>query len=439
MKNQSEITKEVLPPLERILVIGNGGRENSLAWALSNCPEIEKVFVAPGNAGTTDHKGCFNLPIHEKDSKEIIEFSLGNKIDLVVIGPEAPLARGLADELRDKGLSVFGPGATGAKLEASKKWAKELMLEAQIPSAKYWAVRDEKEALRILKGQEKPLVVKADGLAAGKGVVVPTSVEETQIAISNSFRGKLSSAGDQIVLEEKLFGPEVSVFALSDGKDFVMLPSAQDHKRLNEGDSGPNTGGMGAYAPATLLTPEEFKTITENIIKPTIKTLQKRKIDYKGVIYAGLMITKEGPKVIEYNCRFGDPECQALMPLMGPEFAKVLFACALGDISLAPNLSISKKYSACVVAAADGYPEKPRKGDKIEISVENNSSLKIFQAGTKFNKEGKIVTSGGRVLSVVDEGEDFDIAFDKVYKGLQSISFEGINYRKDIGHQVRKY
>ena len=439
MKNQSEITKEVLPPLERILVIGNGGRENSLAWALSNCPEIEKVFVAPGNAGTTDHKGCFNLPIHEKDSKEIIEFSLGNKIDLVVIGPEAPLARGLADELRDKGLSVFGPGATGAQLEASKKWAKELMIEAKIPSAKYWSVSDEKEALKVLQEQKKPLVVKADGLAAGKGVVVPISLEETQIAISNSLRGKFGSAGNEIVLEEKLFGPEVSVFALSDGNDFIILPSAQDHKRLKEGDSGPNTGGMGAYAPATLLTNEELKTITKDIINPTIKTLQKRKIDYKGVIYVGLMLTNDGPKVIEYNCRFGDPECQALMPLMGPEFAKVLFACALGDISLAPNLSISKKYSACVVAAADGYPEKPRKGDRIEISIEDNSSLKIFQAGTKFNKEGKIVTSGGRVLSVVDEGEDFDIAFDKVYKGLQSISFEGINYRKDIGHQVRKY
>ena len=439
MQNQSELARKGLPPLSKILVIGNGGRENSLAWALSRCPEIEKVFVAPGNAGTKDHRNCYEVPLLETDSNGIIEFCLSHKIHLVVIGPEAPLAQGLADGLRKKGLSVFGPGASGAQLEASKKWAKELMLEAKIPTAKFWATKNEEEALRILKEEGSPLVVKADGLAAGKGVVVPNSLMETEKAICNSLRGKFGSAGDEIVLEEKLFGPEVSVFALSDGKDFVLLPSAQDHKRLKEGDSGPNTGGMGAYAPATLLSSEELNAIGTDIIKPTLKALNKRNIDYKGVIYAGLMLTENGPKVIEYNCRFGDPECQALMPLMGPEFAKILFACAIGDISLAPNLSIKKKFSACVVAAAEGYPESPKKGDEIDIFIQKDSSIKVFQAGTKFNKEGKVVTSGGRVLSVVYEAEDFDIAFSNVYKGLNSIKFKGINYRKDIGHQVRKY
>ncbi len=439
MQNQSELASKGLPPLSRILVIGSGGRENSLAWALSRCPEIEKVFVAPGNAGTTDHLDCYVLPLLETDSNEIIEFSLSNKINLVIIGPEAPLAQGLADQLRNKGLLVFGPGASGAQLEASKKWAKELMLEAKIPTAKFWAVKNEKEAFSILKKEGKPLVVKADGLASGKGVVVPNSLIETEKAISNSLSGKFGSAGDEIVLEEKLFGPEVSIFALSDGKDFILLPSAQDHKRLKEGDLGPNTGGMGAYAPATLLSKEELDAIGEAIIKPTLKALNRKNIDYKGVIYAGLMLTEDGPKVIEYNCRFGDPECQALMPLMGPEFAKILFACAIGDISLAPNLSIQEKFSACVVATAEGYPENPRKGDEIEVFTEKNSSLKIFHAGTKFSKEGKVVTSGGRVLSVVYEAEDFDIAFSNVYKGLKSIKFKGINYRKDIGHQVRKY
>ena len=423
--------------LNRILIIGSGGRENAIAWTLSKNQSIKKVYVCPGNGGTANFQKCINLKIKPGDEKTIIDECKRLNVDLVIIGPEVPLAEGLADKLRDASLKVFGPCKEGAQIEASKDWAKTLMIENDIPTAKYWATHSEEEALEILNKFKQPLVVKADGLAAGKGVIVCETIDESKEAIKEIYSGKFGSAGNKVILEEKIEGPEVSIFALCDGKKLVVLPPAQDHKRLLEGDKGPNTGGMGAYAPAPLINQDDLKDLTELILIPTLKGLRKRKINYIGVIYAGLMLTKSGPKVIEFNCRFGDPECQALMPLMGDEFASVLFACARGELEKAPKLKFKDLHSACIVASSKGYPDKPRKGDKISIHSESNSLVQIFHAGTTIDQFNNIITSGGRVLSVVAQGESFDDAFNLAYNNLEKINFDGMHFRKDIGYQVR--
>ncbi len=426
-----------LPLPERVLVIGSGGRENALAWALTRNNYVQNIWITPGNGGTEEHPRCCRLSISETDSVGLIDFCLTNKVNLIIIGPETPLAEGLADKLRRAELTVFGPGAEGAKLEASKAWAKDLMVEAGIPTAKHWAVNSSAEAKNILRQQGSPLVVKADGLAGGKGVTVAETIDESSQAIEEAFDGRFGEAGTQLVLEEKLSGPEVSVFALCDGKRFIILPPAQDHKRLKEGDLGPNTGGMGAYVPAPLLDAEGLETVKNSILNPTLEALKSKGIDYRGVIYAGLILTKSGPKVIEFNCRFGDPECQALMPLMGPELAQVLQACALGCLDLAPKLLISDNCSACVVVASAGYPEAPRTNFPMEIQLKPDCHLQLFHAGTSCNSDGKFITAGGRVLSVVAQAKDFDSAFMNVYKGLQQIHFKGMTFRRDIGYQVR--
>ena len=430
-----------LPPLRNVLVVGGGGREQALAWALRRCPEIEDIWISPGNAGTSDLEGCTALAIAETDHDGMVAACRNHAIDLVVIGPEAPLAAGLADTLRGQGVAVFGPSAEGAQLEASKAWAKQLMQEAGIPTAGYWTVTNEQEGLALLQRLQRPLVVKADGLAAGKGVTVANTVEETAAAIQEAFQGRFGRAGEQLVLEERLTGPEVSVFALCDGEDMVLLPPAQDHKRLLDGDHGPNTGGMGAYAPAPLLDQAGLEQARKRILEPTLEALRKRGILYKGVIYAGLMLTEEGPQVIEFNCRFGDPECQTLMPLMGPELARVLQACALGRLADAPALTQMELCSACVVAAAEGYPYSPRKGDPIAIAFNpdpgNTGQRQLFHAGTRLSTEGVLETSGGRVLAMVAQATDFDQAFAKAYQGLGQVRYDGMQYRTDIGHQVR--
>jgi len=430
---------QAIPPLKKILILGSGGRENALAWAIQKCKSIEEVWIAPGNGGTENHFGCKCIEIEESNVIGIIDTCLLKKIDLVVIGPETPLANGVADELRLAGLAVFGPGADGAQLEASKTWSKELMVEAGIPTAKHWSTTKEDEALSILKSFGSPLVVKADGLAGGKGVTVAETITETEKAIRDAFQGKFGASGQKVVLEERLHGPEVSVFALCDGARMILLPPAQDHKRLGEKDQGPNTGGMGAYAPAPLLSKEKQDEVRESVLEPTLTALRRRGIDYRGVIYAGLILTPVGAKVIEFNCRFGDPECQTLMPLMGPELANVLHSCALGALNKAPKLSISNLCSACVVAAASGYPEAARSGDFININIQNEKLRQLFHAGTKCTEENKIYTSGGRVLSVVAQGENFDLAFKNAYEGLNEVHFDGMHYRRDIGYQVRKF
>ncbi len=423
--------------LKRILIVGSGGRENSIAWALSKNQFIEQIYVCPGNGGTSNFEKCICLKPKSEDKKTIIKNCIRLNIDLVIIGPEVPLAEGLADEMREAGLIVFGPGKDGAQLEASKEWSKALMVENKIPTAKYWSTDSQEEALEILKRFNQPLVIKADGLAAGKGVCVCETIDQSREAIKEIFSGKFGSAGNKVILEEKIEGPEVSIFALCDGEKLIVIPPAQDHKRLFDGDNGPNTGGMGAYAPALLINEQELKDLTQLVLIPTLEGLKKKKIKYKGVIYAGLMITASGPKVIEFNCRFGDPECQALMPLMGEEFASVIYACARGELEKAPKLTFKSHCSACVVASSSGYPDSPQKGDKISINAKPNPALQIFHAGTTMDELGNILTSGGRVLSVVAQEENFDKAFDKAYSNLKEITFNGMHFRKDIGYQVR--
>ena len=427
-----------LPPLRHLLVVGGGGREQALGWALRRCPGVDAVWITPGNGGTAELGDCQALAIGEQDAEGLIKVCQEQAIDLVVIGPEAPLAAGVADRLRDAGLAVFGPNADGAQLEASKAWAKALMRDAGIPTAGHWTVASDSEGLELLNQLQRPLVVKADGLAAGKGVTVAETLDDTATAIREAFAGRFGTAGERLVLEERLQGPEVSVFALCDGERMTLLPPAQDHKRLLEGDQGPNTGGMGAYAPAPLLDHAGLEQVRQLVLEPTLQALKDRGIQYRGVIYAGLMLTPDGPQVIEFNCRFGDPECQTLMPLMGPELAKVLQACALGCLDQAPELSVAPACSACVVAAAEGYPEAPRKGDVIELKPDANRERQLFHAGTRRQDDGQVLTAGGRVLTQVAQAADFDQAFASAYEGLELVRFKGMQFRRDIGHQVRR-
>ena len=425
--------------LENVLIIGNGGRENSLAWAIQKSSLVKKVYLIPGNAGSERIKKCERIRIDINNKDILVEKLNFLKINLVVIGPEIHLANGLADFLREKDFKVFGPNKDGAKLEYSKSWAKEFMQNAKIPTAKFWKVNSLDEAKKIINSSSIPLVVKADGLASGKGVFIPDSKDECFKAAESIFNGKLlGNSGGAVVLEEKIEGPEVSIFALCDGKRYILLPTAQDHKRLNERDKGPNTGGMGAYSPAPLLTEVNLDTIIKQIIEPTIDELNKRKIDYKGVIYFGLMITKSGPKVIEYNCRFGDPECQTIMPLMDQNFVFLLEKCSMGNLTGDEKINTSDKVSGCVIATSKGYPHEYKTGYQIKIGKIDSNDCQIFDSGTSFSESGKLLTAGGRVLSIVCQDKDFDTVFEKAYKNLKDIHFEGIYFRNDIGHQVRK-
>ena len=424
--------------LENILIIGNGGRENSLAWAIQKNELVKKVYVIPGNAGSERINKCERLNIDVDNKIKLVEKLLCLNIDLIVIGPEIPLANGLADFLREKNFKVFGPGKDGAKLEYSKSWAKEFMQDANIPTANFWKVNSLKEAKKIINSSSIPLVVKADGLASGKGVFIPDSKDECFRAAEAIFNGKFGKSGNVVVLEEKIQGPEVSVFALCDGKKYILLPTAQDHKRLKEKDKGPNTGGMGAYSPAPLLTDDYLDKIIHEIIEPTINKLNNKNIDYRGVIYFGLMITKSGPKVIEYNCRFGDPECQTIMPLLDQSFVLLLEKCAMGKLIGDEKFNTSNKVSGCVIATSEGYPQEYKTGFPIKIGKIDSTDCQIFDSGTCFNKNGELVTDGGRVLSIVCQGKDFDMVFEKAYRNLKAINFDGIYFRNDIGHQVRK-
>ncbi len=424
--------------LENILIIGNGGRENSLAWAIQKNELVKKVYLVPGNAGSERINKCERIKIDINNENELLEKLDFLKIDLVVIGPEIPLANGLADLLRKKDIKVFGPNKDGAKLEFSKSWAKEFMQKANIPTANFWKVNSIEEAKKIINSSSIPLVVKADGLASGKGVFIPNSTDECLKAAESIFNGKFGNSGNIVVLEEKIHGPEVSVFALCDGERYTLLPTAQDHKRLNEKDTGPNTGGMGAYSPAPLLTEDYLDKIIKEIIEPTINELNKRKIDYRGVIYFGLMITKSGPKVIEYNCRFGDPECQTIMPLMDQNFLFLLEKCSMGNLTGDEKISTSDKVSGCVIATSKGYPQEYKTGFQIRIGKIDSNDCQIFDSGTSLNANGKLLTDGGRVLSIVCQDKNFDMLFERLYKNLKEIHFEGIYFRNDIGHQVRK-
>ncbi len=423
--------------LENILIIGNGGRENALAWAIQKNDLIKKIYILPGNAGSNKINKSEQISFDLNNINALIKNLKDLSIDLIVIGPETPLANGLGDILRKNNFNVFGPGEDGAKLESSKSWAKDFMIGANIPTAKFWKLNTLEEAKEILLTSEKPLVVKADGLASGKGVFIPDTKEETLDATKQILNGKFGKAGQTVLLEEKIEGPEVSVFALCDGKKYVLLPIAQDHKRIFDGDKGPNTGGMGAYAPTPLVTENFLSKITKEIVEPTINELQTRNIEYKGVLYFGLMITKSGPKVIEYNCRFGDPECQTIMPLMDKNFVILLQKCAMGNLIGNEVIEETNMVSGCVIATSEGYPNEYEKGFLIKITDVDIENFQIFDSGTAFNKEGNLITSGGRVLSIVCQEQNFDKVFGKAYRNLNKISFKGMFYRKDIGHQVR--
>lgn len=418
----------------KILVVGNGGREHAIAWTLLQSPQVEKVFCTPGNGGTATLKGCENYPISVEDFERIKNLVQNQDISLVVVGPELPLALGITDYLQQHNIKVFGPNQAGAQLEASKAWSKAFMEDAGIPTAKAAVFTDAASAKAYI--QTAPIVVKADGLAAGKGVTVATTVEMAHEAIDTIFAGEFSQDNLRVVVEDFLTGQEVSVLALTDGLTIRPLVPAQDHKQVGEGDTGPNTGGMGAYAPTPYLPPELLSRVQQSVLEPTLATLRQRGIDYRGVVYAGLMISPEGEiQVLEFNCRFGDPETQTVLALLETPLEEVLLACCeqrLEQVSLIWKSGVS----VCVVLASGGYPGSYQKG-KVITGIEDAeaSGAIIFHAGTQL-QDGQILTDGGRVLGVTAVGSTFQEAITQTYKAVNYINFEGLYYRRDIGCRV---
>lgn len=421
----------------KVLVVGNGGREHALAGKLLQSQQIEQVVCVPGNGGTASLEGCQNLPLAVDDFEGMSRYAQENGISLVVVGPEVPLAMGITDYLKSQGLMVFGPGKEGAQIEASKAWAKALMQETGIPTAKAEVFTAAAPAKAYIQAQGVPIVVKADGLAAGKGVIVATSKEQAEAAIDAIFQGEFGSAGNSVVIEECLIGQEVSVLAFTDGLTIRPLLPAQDHKRIGEGDTGENTGGMGAYAPAPIATPEIMQRVQTEVLERAIAGLRARGIDYRGILYAGLMISPDGDiKVLEFNCRFGDPETQVILPLLETPLEELILACIEQRLGEMPPIAWKPAVAATVVAASGGYPGKYAKGKVITgIAAAEATGVTVFQAGTKLNEQ-ELVTDGGRVLNVTGVGADFAQAIAQAYTGLKSIQFEGIYYRKDIGHRV---
>lgn len=419
----------------KVLVVGNGGREHALVWKLLQSQRIRQVICVPGNGGTARMKGCQNLPLRVDDFEGIARFAMVQNVSLVVVGPELPLALGITDYLQQHhpNLKVFGPTKAGAQIESSKSWAKDLMQSAGIPTPYFAAFTDMAAAVAYVKTQGAPIVVKADGLAAGKGVTVATTVEAAIEAVEALFKQEFRT----VVVEEYVTGQEVSVLALTDGLTVRPLVPAQDHKRIGEGDTGENTGGMGAYAPAPIATPELMERIQNEILQPTVDALRQKGIDYRGVLYAGLMITPQGnPTVLEFNCRFGDPETQAILPLLETPLEELILACTQQKLEQLPEIAWKPEVSVCVVAAAQGYPGSFGKGDAIAgIEQAQTEGAVVFQAGTQL-KQQQLVTDGGRVLGVTATGETFEQAIAQAYAAMNCIQFEGIYYRRDIGHAV---
>jgi phosphoribosylamine--glycine ligase len=423
----------------KTLVIGSGGREHAIAWKLLQSPKIEEVVCIPGNGGTATLAGCRNLALSPTDFEGIARVALVNNLALVVVGPEQPLAAGIVDALQAEKLAVFGPSQAGAQIEASKAWAKDLMAAAGIPTAASAVFTDAAAAIAYVEAQGAPIVVKADGLAAGKGVTVAQSVEAAKAAIEAAFGGQFGAAGQQVVVEEFMTGQEASVLAVTDGLTIRPLVPAQDHKQIGEGDTGPNTGGMGAYAPTPVVPPELLDQVQTTILEPAIATLRDRGIDYRGVLYAGLMITPEGtPKVVEFNCRFGDPETQVVLPLLETNLDEILLACIEQRLEALPPIEWKAQAAACVVAAAEGYPGSYAKGMAIEgLEAATEAGAMVFHAGTQF-KGGQVLANGGRVLGVTALGDTFEGALNNAYGAIANLQFDGIYYRTDIGYRVRQ-
>lgn len=422
-----------------ILVIGSGGREHALAWKLAQSKNVSKVFVAPGNAGTALEPKLENLLI--QDLEKLADFAAEKNIAFTVVGPEAPLAKGVVDLFRSRGLKIFGPTKAAAQLESSKDFAKAFMKRHGIPTAEYQTFSDIVEAHHYVDKKGAPIVIKADGLAAGKGVIVAMTDKEAHDAIDFMLgENKLGDAGARIVIEEFLTGEEASFIVMVDGEHVVPMATSQDHKRLLDEDKGPNTGGMGAYSPAPVVTKEIHDKTMEEIILPTVKGMAKDGITYTGFLYAGLMIDKdkEGKptvKTLEFNCRFGDPETQPIMTRLKSDFAELIqagIACQLDKV----NVDWDNRSALGVVLAAEGYPVSPRKGDVIFGIPSEDQSSKTFHAGTKLNEKGEIITSGGRVLCCVGLGENLKKARDKAYSTAEKIHFNGCQFRKDIGYRA---
>ncbi|MBW6530215.1 phosphoribosylamine--glycine ligase [Sphingomonas sp. RRHST34] len=414
-----------------ILLVGSGGREHALAWKLAQSPRLDTLFAAPGNPGIAQHATIAELDVD--DHRAVIDFVRRHQIGLVVVGPEVPLVRGLADNIRAIGVPVFGPGREAAKLEGSKGFTKDLCARVGIPTARYFKVTTRDGALACLDDFGETCVIKADGLAAGKGVVVAMSRAEAEAAIRDLY----AQGPVEAVIEERLEGPEASLFVLSDGTSTASFGSAQDHKRVGEGDTGPNTGGMGAYSPALVLTPELEEQALGEIVRPTIDALAAAGTPYVGVLYAGLMLTADGPKLIEYNVRFGDPECQVLMTRFAGDLVEVLLAVAEGRLADLPAPAFADDAALTVVMAAEGYPGVPRTGGAIGgIDAAEATGATVFQAGTRQDGD-TLVASGGRVLAVTATGADVAAARDAAYRAVDAIDFPTGFFRRDIGAKAR--
>jgi phosphoribosylamine--glycine ligase len=413
-----------------VLLVGSGGREHALAWKLAQSPLLGTLFIAPGNPGTAQIGR--NVPVSATAVDALVDIAKREHVGLVVVGPEAPLAAGLADACDAAGIPVFGPTAAAAQIESSKTFAKQIMQQAGVPTAVSHTFDDVAAAQAFVRDHGTAWVVKADGLASGKGVIVAESVDETLAAIAQL--GALG-AGQRLLLEERLSGPEVSLIALCDGERALPLPLAQDHKRLLDGNHGPNTGGMGAYAPAPHLDEEAVQQIMDTIMLPTVRALAAHGIPFRGALYAGLMLTEDGPKVLEFNARFGDPETQAIMPLLEGDLLAALLACAEGRLQ--PDmLGVSEGAAACIVLAAPGYPDAPRTGDMISgIEAADEPGALVFHAGTDW-QNGQFVTAGGRVLGVTGMGRTLDAALNRAYEVVSVIHFEGMQFRRDIGNNT---
>lgn len=414
-----------------ILLLGSGGREHALAKKLAESPRCGTLYIAPGNGGTLQEG--VNVALAEDDPEAVAAFAREECIGLVVIGPEAPLVAGVADAVRAAGIACFGPGAEGAQMEGSKRFSKELMERAGIPTAAYGSFTDEEAALAYVREQGAPLVVKADGLAAGKGVVVATEQGQAEEAVRECFAGAFGDAGSTVVIEECLTGPECSLLAFTDGKTVRPMATAQDHKRALEGDRGPNTGGMGVYSPVPIVTDEEL-AVMKQVMVDTVAELAAEGIDYRGCLYGGFMLTPEGPKVLEFNARFGDPETQVILPRLKNDLVDVMLACAEQRLDEV-ELSWRDEWAVAVVLTSAGYPGSYEKG-KVITGVEDADALDgvtVYHAGTAVTDTGELVTSGGRVLAVTALGDTFEAARDLAYAACEKIDFEGKTLRHDIG------
>ena len=414
-----------------ILILGSGGREHSLAWAVNQNPKCDILYCAPGNAGISKVAQCIDLNI--ENSSDVLNFCLDKKIQFVIIGPEAPLAMGIADDLRANNILTFGPSASAAKLESSKAFTKGVCDSCNAPTAKYARFTELELAIEYVHEQGAPIVVKADGLAGGKGVIVAMTLDEAVNGLKDIFSGAFGKAGAEVVIEEFMEGEEASFFILSDGKNILPIGTAQDHKRVFDGDTGPNTGGMGAYSPAPIMTKDVTSKAISQIIQPTIDEMAKRGIPYQGVLYAGFMIKDGEPKLVEYNVRFGDPECQVLMMRLGAQALDAMLACAKGELNNY-KLNWADDHALTIVYAAKGYPGTYEKGSNILglDTISESTNIQVFHAGTK-EEENNIIATGGRVLNITARGSSLKEAHRLAYETIEKIQWENGFYRNDIG------